>query len=153
MDFDRTEEMFQKHTVDHKEDIKPTDYAIKLVEGFDDEADADQLLQAAEIVKKLSSPNRIDEVEIDSFKPIPHNFPVQLTNLLKPIEAFFSARGIKSFAALTDETPVQYYKLKVSKDMKKATFHYAYEEPNKKVIVVYLQNLHETWGNSLNFYP
>jgi hypothetical protein len=147
MDYDKTEDTFQKVTVGEMQDNKNGEYASKLASGFDDEEDeAENIQEAAEIVRKLSAADRIDEIELENFRPSNQTFPQQIANILKNVEGLFLGKGIQTLSKLTDDSIAQFLKLKVNKDMKKVTFHYIHEDLNSKNLVIHLQNFHETFG-------
>jgi len=146
MEFEKVEETFEVIGQNRPNEEKQVELALKLVEGFDEEAEEEQLIEATEIAKRLNNPKRIDELEVENFKPIHTNFVTRLNGLIKEVEDFFVSKGFHKMSDLVDEKIMKYFKVKISQDMKKATLHYICDNPANESILVYLQNFHETWG-------
>jgi len=126
--------------------LRTVDSSIKIITGYDDDADDEEFNECKEIGKKMTNPDRIDEEEIETYKVINKNMVEDIANILKEMEEFFISLGIKKMAQLSDEKEVKYCKLRIAGKMKKPTLHFAWDRPDKQIIEVRLKNFYESFG-------
>lgn len=122
---------------------------MKIINGYDDDADDDEVNEFKEIAKKLTNPDRVDEEELESFKVLQKDLAEDLGNILKEMETFLISQGVKKLSQLSDDKEIKHCKLKITGKMKKTTLHFIWDRPEKQVLEVRLQNFFETFGNFL----
>jgi hypothetical protein len=146
MEFDKYQDYFEKVSIKRPDEESQTELFIKLIEGFEDYADEDQVNEATDIMRRLANPERYDEIELDSYRQIQDAFTPKLKDILKEVEEYLASKGLSNFAKVTEDKVVKYYKLTASPEMKKITFHYLYDNPSTSSVIINLKNLHETWA-------
>ena len=98
IEFDKLsfDQCFQRHGgVDAQ--LRTSETTMKIIQGYDEDVDPDEIVDFKETIKKLTNPERVDEEELESFKVIPKDFAEDLGNILKEMETFLNSNGIKSF--------------------------------------------------------
>ena len=150
IEFDKLsfDQCFQRHGgVDAQ--LRTSETTMKIIQGYDEDVDPDEIVDFKETIKKLTNPERVDEEELESFKVIQKDLAEDLGNILKEMETFLNSNGIKSFSQLSDDKELKYYKLKVVGKAKKTTLHFIWDRPDKQIIEVKVQNFYETFGMRL----
>ena len=119
---------------------------MKILQGYDDEADEDEVLEFKEIAQRLTSAERVDEEELETFKVIDSNILQNICDTLKEIENILSSVGITKLGQFADEKEVKYCKIRITEKIKKMTLHLVWDKPEKQVLEVQLYNLFESFG-------
>lgn len=147
MDFDKTsfDQCFQRIN-GSEANLRAAETSVKIIHGFDDDADDDEVNEFREINKKMMNPARCDEEELDSFKVINKDLVEDLGNVLKEMDAFLNSIGITELNQLADEKRIKYCKLKLNNKMKKSTLHIIQDRAEKQVLELKIKNFFETFG-------
>ncbi len=153
VDFDQTsfDMCFQK-SGGKSAQMRSVDSALKIVSGFDDDADDDEVTDFKETATKLRDPERVDEEELESFKVIHENLAEELGNILKDMEGFLASYGLEKISQMVDEKELKYCKLKINNKMKKTTMHFIWDRPDRQTLEVKVQNFYETFGKLFGEY-
>jgi len=104
------------------------------------------LMIAKKLPKKLTSSDRVDDEEMETYKVINKDLAEDIANILKEMEEFFNSAGIDKMNQLADEKEVKYCKLKVNNKMKKPTLLFVWDHPDRQTLDVTIQNLYETFA-------
>jgi len=126
--------------------LRSVDASSKIVSGFDDDADDEEVSEFKETEAKLRDPERVDEEELESFKVIHENLAEELGNILKDMGGFLASYGLEKISQIVDEQELKYFKLEVNNKMKKTTLHFIWDRPEKQVLEVKVQNFYETYA-------
>lgn len=130
--------------------LRSVSTSLKIIQAFDDDSDEHEILSAGEILKNLTSSERTDEEELESYKLLNAHLMDDLSGHLKEIEQFLSTKGVNELKEITNKSLAKYFKLKITDTFKKSCLHVVWENPEKNSLEITLQNLHETFGeNSL----
>jgi len=122
---------------------------VKILEGFDDEADEDQVTDATNIMKGLKNPERVDEEELVNYQLKNEEFIHLIEKILTDMEAFFADKGMTRLSEVVDEKIIKYYKLNITNECKKVTFVALIDKPEKELIEVNIQNFFLSHGKVL----
>ncbi len=128
-------------------ELRTVDSSIKIIQGFDDDADVEEFNECKETCKKMANPDRIDEEEMETFRIIDLGATQnEIVTILKELDRFFQSLDISTMSQLTDEKEVKYFKVKINGKTKKSTLHFVWDRPEKQALDVYLKNFYETCG-------
>jgi len=126
--------------------LRSVDTSNKIVAGFDDDADDEEVTDFRDIAKEMNNPDRTDEEELESFKVIHKDLAEDLGAILKDMETFLSSYGVQKLSQLADEKEIKYCKLKVNNKLKKNSLYFLWDRPDKQILEVRVQNFHETFA-------
>lgn len=151
MDESSISKYFEKHK-GKKADLRKISTASKIIDGYDDNAGEEEMIEARDTIKKLSDPGRKDEEELDVYKLINPDILAHLSDYIIEIEEFLAKQGVKTFKELSDEKTAKYFKIKITQNLKKACLFVVWDKLERGVFDIVLKNFYETYGIIINIY-